>query len=52
MQNSMNTLKLVERNAKFNEYLGTNKTPRQVIIESFIEHLKNPKTLIRVFTKI
>ncbi len=44
--------KLVERNAKFNEYLGTNKTPRQVIIESFIEHLKNPKTLIRVFTKI
>ena len=43
---------IVNRTKQNNEIWGTNKTAGQAIYESFVAHLKRPKTIIRVFTRL
>ncbi len=44
--------KIAANTKRTNTYWGTNKTVAQACLESFVQHLKNPKTFIRVFTKL
>ena len=43
---------IIERTARQNEFWGTKNTVAGNIFKSFIQHLKNPKTFINVFTKL